>query len=266
MGAGLVSACLPVSYVLLVHLFDRGGTDRNDSISIKRRFKGALLSNVFSIAVTAYYLLVYTTTPFHEMGLRLDHWKEALIYPFILMNAFYLGQFVMMHIDKTLWHYFDYYEWKMCFNNWVWRRDIIVGPITEEIVFRACSSTLMAHVWGPSVTCLLNPIPFAASHFHHIWDDQRRGHSLAHSILQRGFQFCYTYLFGVFATYLQLTTRHALVPIVAHAICNAQGLPLWLEIANYPKRRDRLTLYSAYSAGFAVFVYLLYTKHGMPAR
>lgn len=264
MGAGLVSACLPVSYVLLVHLFDRNGTDRNDPKSIQRRFQGALLSNIVSIAVTAYYLLEYTSTPYREMGLRWDQVREAIIYPFILMNAFYLGQFALQYIDRTLWHYFDYYEWRQCYRSWAWRRDIIVGPITEEIVFRACSSTLMAHVYGARLTMLLNPIPFAASHFHHIWDDQRRGHSLAHSILQRGFQFVYTYLFGAFATYLQLTTRHALVPIIAHAICNAQGLPMWLEIANYPKRRDRITLYTAYTSGFVLFVYMLYTQRGMP--
>ncbi|CAD91634.1 CAAX prenyl protease 2 [Caenorhabditis elegans] len=264
MGAGLVSACLPISYVLLVHLFDRNGTDRNDPESVKRRFKGALLSNFVSIVVTAFYLRDYTDSPMLEMGVRWDNIGQSITYPFILMNAFYLGQFVMMQIDRTLWHYFDWYEWKLCFNSWVWRRDIIVGPITEEIVFRACSSTLMAHVYGPTMTILLNPIPFAASHFHHIWDDQRRGYSLAHSILQRGFQFCYTYLFGAFATWLQLTTRHAIVPIIAHAFCNAQGLPLWLEIPNYPKRRDRLTLYAAYSVGFAAFVHLLYTRNGMP--
>lgn len=264
MGAGLVSACLPISYVLLVHLFDRNGTDRNDPVSVKRRFQGALLSNLFSIIVTAYYLRDYTSSPLREMGLRWDDVSAAITYPFILMNAFYLGQFVMMYIDRILWHYFDYYEWKQCCSSWVWRRDVIVGPITEEIVFRACSSTLMAHVYGPKWTMLLNPIPFAASHFHHIWDDQRRGHSLAHSILQRGFQFCYTYLFGAFATYLQLTTRHAIVPIIAHSICNAQGLPLLLEVPNYPKRRDRWALYGAYFGGFAAFVYLLYTQNGMP--
>ncbi|CAO4382298.1 unnamed protein product [Caenorhabditis nigoni] len=139
------------------------------------------------------------------------------------------------------------------------------GPITEELVFRACSTTLMYHVYGYKFTLFWNPVPFAASHFHHIWDDQRKGYSLAHSILQRGFQFVYTYIFGCFATYLQLTTKHAMVPIIAHTICNAQGLPMWLEIANYPKRRDRITLYTAYIAGFAGFGYLLYTQQGMPS-
>uniref|UniRef100_A0A8R1HR48 CAAX prenyl protease 2 n=1 Tax=Caenorhabditis japonica TaxID=281687 RepID=A0A8R1HR48_CAEJA len=264
LSAGLVSACLPLSYVLLVQLFDRNGTDRNNPQSIQRRFQGAILSNLISIVVTAYYLKDFTHNPLSEMGIRWDSMSESIAYPFVLMNAFYLGQFVMQYIDKTLWHYADSYEWKTCWNSWVWRRDIIVGPITEEIVFRCCSSTLMARVLGDQLTMFLNPIPFAASHFHHIWDDQRKGHSLAHSILQRGFQFCYTYVFGVFATYLQLTTRHALVPIIAHSICNAQGLPLWLEIGNYPKRRDRSILYASYGAGFAAFVYLLYSRNGMP--
>ncbi|CAI2352970.1 unnamed protein product [Caenorhabditis sp. 36 PRJEB53466] len=264
LSAGLVSACLPVSYVLLVHVFDRNGTDRNDPDSIQRRFRGAFLSNLISIAVTAYYLLEYTNSPLLEMGIRWDNISQSIVFPFVLMHSFYFGQFVMMYIDRTLWHYLDSYEWKTCWNSWVWRRDILVGPLTEEIVFRCCSSTLMAHIWGAPLTILLNPIPFAASHFHHIWDDQRKGYSLAHSILQRGFQFCYTYVFGMFATYLQLTTRHAVVPIIAHSICNAQGLPLWMEIANYPKRRDRWTLYLAYGAGFSAFVYLLWSQKGMP--
>lgn len=264
MGAGLVSACLPISYVLLVQLFDRKGTDRDDPQSIKRRFRGAFLSNLISIAVTAFYLKDYTADPFREMGLRWDEMSKAITYPFILMNAFYLGQFVMNYIDMTLWHYIDYYEWRRCCMCWSWRRDIIVGPLTEEIAFRACSSTLMSYVYGPTAAIFISPIPFAASHFHHIWDDQRKGHSIAHSILHRGFQFCYTYIFGVFATYLQLTTKHFLVPVIAHAICNAQGLPQIWEVSNYPKRRDQITLYTGYFAGFAVFGYLLWTQHGMP--
>ncbi|ULT92314.1 hypothetical protein L5515_009631 [Caenorhabditis briggsae] len=265
MGPGLVSAIMPISYVVLVNCFDYGGNDRNDPKSIRKRWKGALVSNIISIVATAYFLQDYTPSPFREMGFRWDEMAKAISFPFILMNGFYLGQFVMMYIDRTLWHYFDYYEWKMCFRSWAWRRDIIVGPITEELVFRACSTTLMYHVYGYKFTLFWNPVPFAASHFHHIWDDQRKGYSLAHSILQRGFQFVYTYIFGCFATYLQLQTKHAMVPIIAHTICNAQGLPMWLEIANYPKRRDRIALYTAYIAGFAGFGYLLYTQNGMPS-
>ncbi|CAI5453234.1 unnamed protein product [Caenorhabditis angaria] len=260
----LISILLPFSYVALVNLFDFDGTNREDRKSIKRRISGAILTNILTVGLTYFFLADFTTEPWKDMGFRCDQLYEAVKFPILLMFSLYFGQFVMMHIDRTLWHYVDYHEWRSCLTNLSWFRDVIIGPITEEIVFRSCSSALMFYCLGFKWTCLMAPLPFAASHLHHIFDDQRRGHSLAHSIMRRFFQFGYTYIFGAFATYLHLSTRNILVPIIAHSICNSQGLPLIHEISNYPKYFDRLKLWISYLSGATMFGYLLYTKTGMP--
>ncbi|CAB3398873.1 unnamed protein product [Caenorhabditis bovis] len=260
----IVSILLPLSYVSLVQLFDYNGTNRNEEKSIRKRFFGAILSNLASISITYYYLKDEVSSPFLEMGIRFDHIGEAISYPMTLGFSLYFGQFVMMYIDRTIHYYFDIDEWKRSFRSLQWIRDIIVGPITEEIAFRCCSAVLMNRCLGAKWTLFCAPLPFAISHFHHIFDDQRRGHSLAHSILQRTFQFCYTFVFGLFVTHLMLTTRHFIVPIVAHMICNSQGLPLYWAVGNYPNRRDRFILYISYTAGLLLCIYQLKSQHGMP--
>lgn len=49
--------------------------------------------------------------------------------------------------------------------------------------------------------------------------------SLGSSLAIVGFQFTYTTVFGWLATWLFLSTGHALAPALAHAACNALGVP-----------------------------------------
>ncbi|CAD6196131.1 unnamed protein product [Caenorhabditis auriculariae] len=251
-GASLALAlCMPLSYVALVQLFDRDGIDRNHTVSIKRRFTGAFLNNIISVGCTWMILKQGSSTPLRDMGLHVDKLLNAIFFPCILMFTLYFGQFVMMFYDRTLGNCFDLKSWLRSFRSATWLRDIVLGPVTEEIAFRCCSVVLMSQCASSLATVFLSPVPFALSHFHHVFDDQRRGFTPQQAFLKRTFQFAYTYIFGVFASYLLLSTRHALVPIVAHSICNSLGLPLLHEIGFYPKLSQRATLWISYIAGFA---------------
>lgn len=71
---------------------------------------------------------------------------------------------------------------------------------------------------------------FGVAHLHHFYEFRvTHPHipltaAIARSILQ----FSYTYLFGIYATFIFLRTGSLLAVILVHAFCNSMGLPrLW---------------------------------------
>ncbi|CAK5031287.1 unnamed protein product [Meloidogyne enterolobii] len=81
-----------------------------------------------------------------------------------------------------------------------------MAPITEEISFRACSVPLLAHCLGNNLTIFVAPISFSFSHIHHLIEDRKRRISLSNAFASRVFQMLYTYLFGLYATYIFFQT------------------------------------------------------------
>ncbi|EYB92378.1 hypothetical protein Y032_0195g1510 [Ancylostoma ceylanicum] len=258
-GASISLAVLfPLSYVGLLHIADHDGTDRNDPRSIRKRFIAATVNNVLSVAIT-YVVLSQRGDPFplRSMGFRAEGIAAATILPAVLVTVLYTGQWMMMFLDGHLWSNFSLSEWRASFNRPTWIRDAIMAPITEEIAFRCCCASLLSGCLSPLMTIIVCPLPFASSHFHHIGDDRRRGFSLSQAIARRTFQFAYTYAFGAYATYLFLTTGHALAPIVTHAMCNSLGLPMFTEIGAFAHKYQRVLLWTAYIAGMCGFTLLV---------
>lgn len=60
-------------------------------------------------------------------------------------------------------------------------------------------------------------------------------------------QFCYTYAFGAYATYLLLRTGHAAAPLLPHAFCNWAGLP------RFGAMGGRTGVLAALAVGIAAF-------------
>ncbi|KAK6759104.1 hypothetical protein RB195_016366 [Necator americanus] len=258
-GASISLAVLfPLSYVGLLHIADHKGTDRNDPLSIRKRFIAAVVNNVLSVTIT-YGVLSQRgdPSPLRSMGFRAEGTIAALILPAVLVAVLYTGQWLMMYLDGHLWSNFSLSEWKASFCQPTWIRDAIMAPVTEEIAFRCCCASLLSGCLSPLMTIIVCPLPFASSHFHHVGDDRRRGFSLSEATARRAFQFAYTYAFGAYATYLFLSTGHALAPIVTHAMCNSLGLPMFTEIATFTHRWQRGLLWAAYAAGTCGFIVLL---------
>uniref|UniRef100_A0A1I7X2B7 CAAX prenyl protease 2 n=1 Tax=Heterorhabditis bacteriophora TaxID=37862 RepID=A0A1I7X2B7_HETBA len=259
MGCGIsvgLSLLFPLSYVGFLYVMDRNGTDRNDPASVKKRFIAAGINNVLSMTVTWIVLNQKDNHPLRSMGFRLDGSFNALVIPSVLVGVLYTGQWLMMYFDGQLKYIFSTREWRHSVVQITWVRDAIMAPITEEITFRCCSASLMIQCLSRSHTILICPLLFAASHFHHVGDDMRKGFSFSQAINRRAFQFLYTYVFGAYATYLFISTGHALAPIITHSLCNSLGLPLIMEIYGYPKRSQRNALWSAYFLGIAGFITL----------
>ncbi|KAK3944713.1 hypothetical protein QBC46DRAFT_374137 [Diplogelasinospora grovesii] len=123
-------------------------------------------------------------------------------------------------------------------SEWTSWRNIIAGPITEELLYRSASVPLMLLSQSPvKTTIFLSPVIFGLSHLHHFYEF-RLTHPqvpLAAAILRSIFQFGYTTLFGSYATFIYIRTGSLLAVCLVHAFCNAMGLPRFYgRVEPYP--------------------------------
>lgn len=76
-------------------------------------------------------------------------------------------------------------------------------------------------------TIFLSPLVFGLAHVHHFYEFRiTNPECLLHvAVVRSVLQFSYTYLFGVFATFIFLRTGSLLAVITVHIFCNYMGLP-----------------------------------------
>lgn len=126
---------------------------------------------------------------------------------------------------------------------------------------------------GSTSIILRSPLVFGLAHLHHFYEF-RITHPqtpLIAAIARSVFQFSYTYIFGVYATFIFLRTGSLLAAISAHALCNSMGLPrLWGAVEPYWLFHCGLSggssraiwtaiYYTLLVAGFALWYSNLYT-------
>ncbi|CAM9436680.1 unnamed protein product [Discosporangium mesarthrocarpum] len=105
-------------------------------------------------------------------------------------------------------------------------RNLVVGPLTEELVFRGCSLPLLVGagigradiIWG-------SPLIFGIAHLHHAYEWLRQGHGLASVAMAVAFQMMYTSIFGAYAVFIHLRTGNLISSVLVHAFCNLMGVP-----------------------------------------
>lgn len=111
------------------------------------------------------------------------------------------------------------------FSCWHTYRNLVAGPLTEELLFRSASLPLfLLSPATPSTLIFLTPLIFGLAHIHHIYESSFHI-PFSHAVLQSLFQLCYTTLFGSFVAFVFLRTGSLLAVILAHAFCNWMGLP-----------------------------------------
>ncbi|KAI1714249.1 CAAX protease self-immunity domain-containing protein [Ditylenchus destructor] len=252
----LVAVLIPISYVGLIHVFDANGTWRNDPRSVKRRFAAVACNNVLALSVTWWLLKQSYADPFNQMGFRLSGILSASLFPTTLTALVYLGTWLSMYFDGSFKSMLVFEEWKKSFQDILWIRHTIVAPVTEEFAFRACSAVLVHHCFGWTAATFIAPLFFSISHFHHVLEDRKQGDTLNESLLRRGFQATYTYLFGVYATVIFLHTGHILAAILSHSLCNNLGLPDLNEIKYFPQKY-RPILWTFHIIGFLLWTVFL---------
>ncbi|KAG9315518.1 CAAX protease self-immunity-domain-containing protein, partial [Chiua virens] len=140
-------------------------------------------------------------------------------------------------------------------------RNYFIGPITEEIVFRACLLCVYHLAQASRMWMIfLCPLLFGAAHLHHAWETYNR-YGCSQEALKRAvhgtvIQFIYTSLFGLYCSYLFLRTGSIFPPISAHIFCNIMGVPRsGYDVSERPDRKLAIT--AAYVVGIVGFMAVL---------
>ncbi|GAB9472522.1 CAAX prenyl protease [Globisporangium polare] len=105
-------------------------------------------------------------------------------------------------------------------------RNYVLGPLTEEFVFRSCMIPLLVCAnFTVKQIILGSPLTFGVAHLHHFVDHVRNGRSAKDAALIAGFQLLYTSIFGAYASFLYLRTGHFASIFIVHVFCNVIGFP-----------------------------------------
>ena len=139
----------------------------------------------------------------------------------------------------------------------VWR-NYIISPFTEEFVFRSCMLPLVLPTLHVNKSIYITPLFFGIAHLHHMIESiLTTNMPLKLILLQNLFQFSYTYLFGLYSSFLFLRTGSFYASFLNHSFCNYMGFPNINELINDFKGRMRLFITFVYFFGLFMFCYLL---------
>lgn len=105
-------------------------------------------------------------------------------------------------------------------------RDIVIGPISEELVYRSALVGLFIAARAPvDVVILCTPLYFGVAHLNHAVEFWREGVPPLQILTVCGFQLAYTTVFGVLEAYIFARTGNAAAVILVHSFCNYMGFP-----------------------------------------
>lgn len=112
-----------------------------------------------------------------------------------------------------------------------------------EFVFRSSILCILySHVSLPSAL-FFSPLFFGLAHFHHMVEHFKQNHnekqyrlSALTIILLHLFQFAYTYIFGVYSSFLFIRTGHFIPSFFVHALCNSLGIPEVTVLLDFQSR------------------------------
>lgn len=229
---------------------------------IKRRFVSVAL-----VCFTVPLLLLMVATKsesaqansiFCWLGIRFWGLIPAFILPLVLTMVLFLGPLSLHYLDGVFSLYLEAKYWTNSIKNFVWLRNHIVAPLSEEFIFRACMLPLLLPSLGVTWSIMLCPLFFGVAHFHHMIEKVVQGQQeVAESFKQSLFQLAYTTVFGAYSAFLFLRTGHLMAPVIAHAFCNHMGFPSFGEVMGY-QQTTRHKLMMLFILGLIGWMCLLY--------
>ncbi|KAA1466718.1 hypothetical protein DENSPDRAFT_791617 [Dentipellis sp. KUC8613] len=233
-----------------------------------------LLSVTISTAVCLYYVHSLITSKAAEKG-TVSGWDASLprlglvfstdtLLAYLVTPALFLGPLYVRYIGSEL----------PFMSRWSFRKDVIervftwqgirnyiVGPATEELVWRS-SILAVYHLAGASRATMVffTPISFGSAHLHHAWEhyneNGRTRKGLKNALLITLFQFTYTTAFGAHCAFIFLRTGSVFPPLVAHTFCNFMGMPQPQGEVNW-YRRYATQIKVAYALGILAYIYTM---------
>ncbi|GJQ09431.1 hypothetical protein GpartN1_g1222.t1 [Galdieria partita] len=131
-------------------------------------------------------------------------------------------------------------------------RNLIVAPLSEELVFRGCICKLFSYCTSSRSAILLSSTFFAASHCHHFIYRSFVYKSFRTAMLETALQCLYTFLFGVYSAWVFIRSRRVITSICLHSFCNFIGTPDFFKIWSH---NHRWPLLLVYFIGIFLFLY-----------
>ena len=236
--------------------------DRNDPRVIKERFlrvgASCLVSPFVALATTTLVdspATCISATSRAPLAQWFGLWAPSVVtllaaslLPLLLTMVLFAGPLVMAALDGDLVDLapsnFSPHRALASLSRLQTLRNLVVGPVSEEWVFRACMCPLLYGAgFGDSANVFTSGALFGAAHVHHVYDAGYPWKVVA-------VQFTYTTLFGAYSSYLFLRTGLVVGPVLAHAFCNSQGLPDFAGVPRHPQSR---LVAAAFVVGLASF-------------
>ncbi|ELR22428.1 CAAX prenyl protease 2, putative [Acanthamoeba castellanii str. Neff] len=267
-GLGAVVSCVGLAgwFVGSLYLWpDLHRIDRNSPVVIKRRFASVGLACVTAVIYLYFWANDRDLGKVMEwMGVRTTGIIQAAIIPLALTMVLFAGPLAMtyyddwfFHIQRGTLHTYLFDQLKADVSSLIFWRNYVVGPFTEEWVFRSCMCPLLicgGFSW--TQTIFLSPFFFGIAHMHHIIQHlHKQGTELKDAWAEVLFQLFYTTVFGCYSAFLFLRTGHIVAPFLAHAFCNIMGFPAIEYIPSHPHKEK---LYIAFVGGLILFFVLLF--------
>lgn len=249
---------LGVSYVASLYVW-RSSQDRDHPDTIKRRFVSAgfmtIISPVFVHQFGSPELLEQYSLA-EIIGLKTAGLVSAVVLPLLLTVILFMGPIAMLLLDERFRVFCVPMFWRQSLRDWIWWRNHVVAPFSEEFTFRACMVPVLLGYYSHFWAIIISPLFFGVAHFHHMVERIRKGQDILTSFLVSMFQFAYTTIFGMYSALLFIRTGHFAAPFVVHAYCNFMGFPDFMEVANSEPKK-RLLLMTLFVAGAVLFYLLL---------
>ena len=183
-----------------------------------------------------------------SLGTYVGTLASHVLSPLLLTGLLFLGPLYVCYLDAELplQSCFSWHRQVRCkFGSLLGIRNYLVGPLTEELVFRA---SILVPLFLAGVThtnlVLASPAFFAIAHVHHAYNvylqQGRSRHAAISGLVTATAQFAYTMVFGWYANFLFLRAGSVWAPLSAHVFCNVMGLPSPASAAErHPKSSGR---------------------------
>ncbi|KAJ4378775.1 CAAX prenyl protease [Didymella sp. IMI 355093] len=234
-AAALLSTAFVVIYVAPFYLSSATRPSptltRDAPSSIRARTRAVTFSTITCTIITALYLYQHHVSTYQLLHL-LGIWPISIldsVRGILLVCILFAGPLFENGIVDGDWKYWVKFQGvHEILSSWIGYRNFVVGPVSEEIVWRSLMVPL--HVlaqFSEKQIVFLTPLYFGIAHVHHLYEFHITHPEvpMLMATLRSLFQFTYTSLFGFFATFLYLRTGNVYTCILAHTFCNWMGLP-----------------------------------------
>lgn len=167
---------------------------------------------------------------------------RVVVVPLLLTSLFFLGPLIVLKDTYTLEEFIEI-ELRSVFS-WIFVRNYIVAPLTEEFIFRSTLLAILIPCWESQIVAMsLSSIFFGLAHSHHYIFQKLEG-CRPISFIQALVQIAYTFTFGMYSSSLFLKTNSILTSISLHIFCNFMGFPDF-EVLTYRKLYYYVTIAGA---------------------